>query len=79
MRCSGTSRFETPIFEFDNGESIGDPDWELRGVVSQVLGFTERAFSQPDRSTSTNRRHSMQAHRRQSSLSRDGKLSQSRI
>lgn len=53
---------------------FGAGDWELRGIVPEVFGFAERAFPQPDRSVSGNRRHAMQTHRRQSSLSGNGAL-----
>jgi len=70
--CAGTSKIKTPAFQFDNGGFDRDRDWELCRVLSKVFGFAERGFPQPNRSSSKNCRHSMQAHWCQSSFSRNG-------
>jgi hypothetical protein len=65
-------------FEVDNGglegRFIGGRDWELRGLVPEVRGFAEGAHPQPDRPAPENCCHAVQAHRRQSSLPRNGAL-----
>jgi hypothetical protein len=65
-------------FEVDNGglegRFIGGRDWELRGLVPEVRGFAEGAHPQPDRPATENCCHAVQAHRRQSSLPRNGAL-----
>lgn len=73
---SGLCRSITSSFELDNGvvegEFFGDRDWEFGGIVSEVSGFTERAFPQPDRAAPKRRCHTMQTNWSQSSVARNG-------
>lgn len=75
---SDTLSFGNSSFEVDNGglegRFLGGRDWELRGLVPEVRGLAEGALSQPDRPAPENRCNAVQAHRRQSSLPRNGAL-----
>lgn len=79
LYCSQILSFRNYSFAVGNGGLkggfYGDRNWEFGGVAAEILELTEGAVPQPDRPAPENRRHPMQTHRCQSSLSRNGAFS----